>query len=139
VCVCVLCDDSEEGCGSGPSFGSVLLRGLALFRLILLSSLLESSRALKTLAAQPVDMVYSRSPKDTDTYTFSNTDTHTGHAGVSFQLECQIQLIGTVCSVLCSLSKWFSDPTLAFRGSVINRGALPSWASYKPAEFSAHF
>lgn len=59
MCVCCVMI-VEKGCGSGPSVGSVLLRGLVLFRLILLSSVLESSRALRTLAAQPVDMVYSR-------------------------------------------------------------------------------
>lgn len=59
LCVCVCCVMIvEKGCGSRPS-GSVLLRGLALFTLILLSSVLQASRALKTLAVQPVDMVYS--------------------------------------------------------------------------------
>lgn len=56
MCVCCVMI-VEKGCGSGPS-GSVLLRGLALFTLILLSSVLQASRALKTLAVQPVDMVY---------------------------------------------------------------------------------
>lgn len=77
----------KTDCGSGPS-GSVL-RGLALFKLILLSSVLQSSRALRTLSLQPVDTTipaYSEgcSPKDIGTLAFSNTDKHTGNVGVSF-------------------------------------------------------
>lgn len=49
----------KTDCGSRPS-GSVLLRGLALFKLILLSSVLQASRALRTPSIQPVDTAYSR-------------------------------------------------------------------------------
>lgn len=43
-----------------------LLKELSLFRLILLSSILQTSRAFKTVAVQPVDVVYSCLHRGTD-------------------------------------------------------------------------
>lgn len=90
--MCVWCGVMivKTDCGSGPS-GAVLLRGLALFKLILLSSVLQASRALRTLSIQPVDTVCSClhrgmfAPKETGTFAFSNTDKHTEHVGVTFK------------------------------------------------------
>lgn len=133
----------EKGCGSGPS-GSVLLRGLALFTLILLSSVLQASRALKTLAVQPVDMVYSHLQPETiaqghrnihilkPRYAYSSyrsplSDKKSNLADWN-SLQCFMSFEWVVFGSSCSLQRRF-----------INRTARPWWASYKSAEFSAHF